>query len=365
MKQRHKILIISLSGLGDLILFTPCFSLLRERFPEAEISLLVKQNSAQELVEDCPFLDKIIVFDPQRATLRELYQFYSRMRREKYEASISTFPALSFLNNLSTWAIAAKERWVYKTGYPLSSFDFLQNRGILYVHGKHRLEYNFEIVKAFNNDLEADIVISSDRVRLWLKEDGRTSSELFGTLGMNEKTLFVAIHAGSGDNQPFKRWNPGKFALLADRIQQKSPFRVILIGGPTEEALCQKISREMITSAIVAAGKMKLRDTIEVLKRSQLLISNDSGVMNMAVAVKTPVVAIFGPTDETCTKPLGWHDVCLVQPLPCKPKCRQDFLFQKKCPFNYQCLDLISVEEVWRATESILKSIEGERTFPI
>ncbi|MEW5801460.1 MAG: glycosyltransferase family 9 protein [bacterium] len=421
-QQAQKILIISLSGIGDLILFTPAIPLLRKRFPEAEISLLVKKKEAAKVLKGNPYIDKIIVFDPQKASIKENILFYFSMRKRKYDISLSTFPAMTFLNNLSTFAIGARKRWVYKTDHPLLSFDFLQNRRIPYQHGKHRIDYNLALVKALAREQESGsekkpgtedpIELETnplDQVYIYGRghagcgssgdgnngnngnngihgnkrnsrkygsngngrgngSDGRDerygnyqkgqSGQILLRLGADPLELFIGIHAGSGDNQPFKRWGEEKFALLADKIQKEFPFRVILLGGPEEEELSRRVARHMATTPpVIAAGRTCIEETLALISRCELLISNDSGVMNMAFALRKKILAIFGPTDDTCTRPLGKNDVVILKEFPCKPACRKRYLYSKECNFGYRCLKELSVDEVWNVARGVLESM--------
>jgi len=364
-------------------LFTPALPMLRTKFPDGEIELLVKKKEAEQMLKGNHYIDKIIAFDPQKASIRENLQFYSKMRKQKYDISISIFPAMTFLNNLSTFAIGARERWVYKTGHPLLSFDFLQNKRIPYQHGKHRIDYNLAMVQAATeNDLDykGDSPTytypedSLEQVYIYGYGDKRgngygddqksrsdrknRSDQILRSLDIDPKELLIGIHAGSGDNQPFKRWGEEKFALLADKIQKEFHFRVVLLGGPEEEELTRRIARHMVTHPAIASGRTSIEETLALINRCELLISNDSGVMNMAFALRRRILAIFGPTDDTCTRPMGKDDIIIFKELPCKLECRQRYLYRKECDFGYQCLKDLSVEEVWKVTQGVLKGIQ-------
>ncbi|MEW6380022.1 MAG: glycosyltransferase family 9 protein [bacterium] len=365
MAQVKKILIISLSGIGDLILFTPALPLLRKRFPEEEISLLVKKKEAEQVIQGNPWIDKVIVFDPQRATLKENFRFYVSMRKQKYDLSLTVFPAMTALNNLSTLAIGARERWVYKTGNAVRSLDFLNNRHIPYRHGKHRIEYNLDMVQAVTGDQEPYPEDPQKLVYMHGYGQGDIpsdrSDQILQPLGINPARPLIGIHAGSGGNQPFKRWGEEKFALLTDRIRQEFPFQVVVLGGPEEEGLARRIARRMKTGPPIVAGSCGLEETLALISRCELLICNDSGVMNMAFALGTRILAIFGPTDDTCTRPMGKNDAYVVKELPCKPKCRTRYLYSKKCSLNYACLRELSVDEVWKVAKKMLEFLKNQQ----
>src|SRR5690606_23171405 len=106
----------------------------------------------------------------------------------------------------------------------------------------------------------------------------------------------VALHPGA-DHFPAKRWPVDRFALLADRLAERYGARVVLVGGPGDVPLAAAI-RERVQRAplLDLTGRLALLETAAVLERVDLMVGNDSGPLHMAVAVGTPVVALFGPS---------------------------------------------------------------------
>jgi heptosyltransferase-2 len=86
-------------------------------------------------------------------------------------------------------------------------------------------------------------------------------------------------------------------------------------------------------------GKTTLGALVGVAARAAVFVSNDSGAMHVAAAAGRPVVAIFGPTDERVTGPLGAHDV-LTRPVFCRPCQLRD------CPIDHRCMKRITVDDV-------------------
>ena len=104
---------------------------------------------------------------------------------------------------------------------------------------------------------------------------------------------FVILHQGAG--HPAKIWEPDHWAHLADWVAQ-SGFTPVFTGSAGERTAIQRIQREMSRGSVSLAGRCDLSTFAEVIRRS--LISVDSASMHMAVAMQTPVVALFGPTDS-------------------------------------------------------------------
>jgi len=362
MIQELKILIISFSGMGDVLLFTPALHILRQRLNHAKIVMLVKSEAAAQVLRGNPDIDQIEVFDPKLANILKNFCFYFKQRKRRYDVSICTFPALTALNNLSTWFIGAKHRWNFHPPY-LGSLAFLQNHTIPYHHGRHRTIYNLQLVEAvihrmkgcgsypqtsfpssdFNNTKLFYYVSAEERAfvaQFIQKRENEKNS-------LNKNLLQIGIHPGSGEDQSFKRWSEEKYAALASLLQTRFNAQILLFGGPEEVHIAERIAAKMPIPPLIITGKMSLRYMAALMEHCRLFISNDSGLMHLAAALGTQVIGIFGPTDETNTSPIGKKDRMVFLPhLNCKAFCRQRFLFHKRCSYQYRCLKELDVRHV-------------------
>jgi len=216
---------------------------------------------------------------------------------------------------------------------------------------KHESEYSLDLLRALGLSVENGRVYmpttyeSELRMERFLKERG-----------ISEKDRLIAIHPGS--SSPSKRWMSDRFAQLADRLQE-SNYKVILVAGPDDVATGRAVIQAMKRPAIDACGKTTLRDLASLFKKVELLISNDSGPVHVAVGVGTPVVAIFGRSQPGLSqkrwKPLGEMDVVLQKDVGC-PICLAD-----DCQINFECLRALSVEEVFEAAQKILSKEHGTK----
>ncbi len=379
--EELKILIISLSGMGDVLLFTPALHLLRQQAPRSHISVLVKYKASAQVLTGNPDVDQVEVFDPKSNNILENIRFYYNQRKIRYDMSISTFPALTALNNLSTWVIGAGKRWTYNPGH-FFALAFLQNHTIPYYHGRHRIYYNLELVKtaiknlhereedsdsslypaendlSFKPEIENNIrllyYISEEEkcfARRFLNDHERLLARRSDQTGKGQKNIFyIGIHPGSGADQPFKRWPVEKFSDLVSQLQIKFGAHIILFGGKEEIKITENIAYHIPVPPIIATGKTNIRETAALIQCCHRFISNDSGLMHLAVAVGTPVIGIFGPTDEISTAPIGKEDkVVLLDNLLCKPDCRKRYLFNKHCNYGFRCLKELEIKQVMEA----------------
>ena len=140
---------------------------------------------------------------------------------------------------------------------------------------------------------------------------------------------------------PAKQWFPDRFAAVADRLQEEFGALVVLLGSGGDQEAAREIADAMQSPPVNLMGRTDLRTAFAVIHQLDLLITNDSGLMHAAAALWTPLVALFGSTDPFATGPFTPLASVLRHPLPCSP------CLQRQCPENhYQCLDLISVDEV-------------------
>jgi 3-deoxy-D-manno-octulosonic-acid transferase/heptosyltransferase-1 len=142
-----------------------------------------------------------------------------------------------------------------------------------------------------------------------------------------------------------KLWNDEKFARLADLINNKLQMKVVFTGSEKESI--EKITSLMTTVSINLSGATTLLDLAILYKKARIVITTDSGPMHLAVAVETPVIALFGPTDPVRTGPYGAGHTIIRAELSCSP------CFSKKCSTK-KCMEDISPQQVFAAVEKKL-----------
>jgi len=157
---------------------------------------------------------------------------------------------------------------------------------------------------------------------------------------VDEPTVALAPGAAYG---PAKRWPLEQFIVLAKRLRSES-YRVLVTGSNQERSLGQELAK---TGAIDLTGQTNLLESIAVLERANVLVTNDSGALHLARAAGTPVVALFGSSSPMWTGPDAQEGDVLKHDVPCSP------CFKRDCPLkgedHLRCLRQISVDEVLQA----------------
>jgi heptosyltransferase-2 len=151
-----------------------------------------------------------------------------------------------------------------------------------------------------------------------------------------------------------KRWPPARVGEVIARVARERGAVSILVGayGDREAGREIELSLPVGVSVVNLIGRTDLRQLAGILARCSAFVSNDSGAMHLAAAVGVPVTAIFGPTDERVTAPLGDHDVILREVF-CRPCMLRD------CPIDHRCMKRITPDEVFESVAARLSAFAG------
>jgi heptosyltransferase-2 len=216
--------------------------------------------------------------------------------------------------------------------------------------GLHQVDYYIGLIRS----LGASQV---DRIpRLQLKSEITARGlKLLGDLGIGNEELVIGVHPGAAYGEA-KRWFPERFAAVMERLH-KSGRRFILFGGPGEEQLAEQISMKVEIPPMNLVGRTSVTEALALVSQCKLFLSNDSGLMHVAAAMKVPQVALFGSTDPRKTAPLNERAVVIhPKQVNCTP------CFKRTCPEDLECMKAITVDEVCSVTEQLLNEIEADVT---
>ena len=166
------------------------------------------------------------------------------------------------------------------------------------------------------------------------------ADEILRSRGADRHVLLVGIAPGAAYGHA-KRWPPRRVAEVVQLLSADPGATCVLVGAAGDRDAGREIESALPAPAQVVdlIGRTDLRVLVGVLSRCAAFVSNDSGAMHLAAAVGVPVTAIFGPTDERATAPIGDHDV-LVHPVFCRPCMLRD------CPIDHRCMKGISAVDV-------------------
>ncbi len=322
----RRILCVQLADIGDLVLTTPALRLLRERLPDAHITLLTTPHAAPILSDD--LTDAVITFDKHTfdrvsalvrpANARKLTALGGALRAGNYDTVV-------FFHHFSTWfgvlkfvGIALASGAKTRGGLRSERTPFL-NAGIdeMGFGALSQADYWTRLV---------DMVVGSyPPVPPLPRAEGgdRIAQETFEVRVKNGQPL-IAIHAGSGGYSTARRWNPAKFAAVASRLMADHDAHIVFVGGPGDDTVSvlehlAGARNDASAHFTDLTGKTTLPQLAGVLARCDLFIGADSGVMHIAGAVGVSLVAIFGPSNRDAWEPLGQHVTMVSSDPRCAP----------------------------------------------
>jgi len=324
----NKILIVRTDRVGDVLLTTPVSTALRHAFPSAKISWLVRPYTAP-LLENNPDVDQILV--DRGDAIAELI---AQIKKEGFDAAIVAYPRWR-----TVWAL-------WRAGIPVrigpaSKFYSVLFTKRLWQHRsegkKHEADYNLELLGALGVPFRryaTRFVVTGD--------EKRVAHKILESHRLTFSKPIVILHPGSGGSSA--RWPLTHFMELGDRLQM-ADCDVVVTGGPGEDYQYMMIDNMHRIPVFIAAGSVSLRELGALYSCADLVVTNSTGPLHLAVALGIPTISVYSPI-TTC-HPNRWgpypayvegtkeHEV-LVAPLQGDAgECQED-------------MAAVSVEEVWR-----------------
>lgn len=307
MTDFRNILIVRTDRIGDVILTTPAIKVLRQTYPAARISILIAPLT-KELTAGNSDLDEIIV-DDRRGVHRGISGFWRlvwSLRRKKYDLAILYHTKKR--TNCLCWAAGIPRR----VGYKNEKFGFLLTDQIpdeRHLGRQHEAQYCLDVLRHLGisgnhifdkspQDLAEDVYVPiSAGAWRWIEEFCREQH-------ISGRERLIAIHPGASD--PAKRWPERQFAGLIEQLAGRYPARFFLIGTQETTGIARQIVSLTQVPVLDLTGKTTVGQLAGVLKRCNLLISNDSGPVHIAAGAGTPCVSIF-TRNRPGINPQRWH----------------------------------------------------------
>jgi heptosyltransferase-2 len=340
--KKPRIVILVPNWIGDAVLSLPVLDGCRQFWPGADITVVARAQVAELFEAREP---EVRVLEYERGSglprVTNLMGLGRRLRREGFDL------ALLLPNSLSSAIMARLAGVPQRVGYSADGRGWLLTQRLedrRKEGGLHQVDYYLGLLSIFG-------AYRVDRIpRLRLKpEVTERGLALLDVLAIDRNELLIGLHPGAAYGET-KRWFPERFAQVMDLLQ-KPGRRFVLLGGPGEEPLAERVSTITAQPPINTVGKTRIAEALVLISRCSLFLSNDSGLMHAAAALGIPQVALFGSTDPEKTGPLNDKAV-VIQPtgVNCTP------CFKRECQADLECMKGITVEEVCAEAEKLLSS---------
>jgi len=345
-----KIIIFTISGIGTAILFTPTLIEIRKNFNKDEIVLLAKNKTIADIISGSNYVNKIIIFNK--------YNFFNKiklllkLRKQKFDYSITTFPSNKFQFNLFAFIIGAKKRIThkYKVG-KIKTFPFLQNIKIIADEKLHDVEQNLNLLKGLGikkKDFKKKVFFYIS------KEDKKFADNFFNKNRLNNYKI-IGIHPGCKKEDKLRRWPEKRFIKLINKLNLNKKIKILLFSGPDERDTIKKIYKKLRVKPFIIESK-EIKKIGAIINKCNIFLSTDSGLGHIAAALETPVIAIFGPANYNRTRPYGKRCYVIHSNLK-KPLLKYPFE-STSCRLNTkktkESLRKISTKEVLKKINSLL-----------
>lgn len=332
------ILVVSSTAIGDTLLSTPAIRAVRERYPQARITAHFNIKNT-ELFENNPHIDEII---PYHGGYKKFFRTIIKFRKHKFDLALifhGNEPQATPMAYLSGAGFIIKAPSTSEYRFLLSNI----NQTLRWKDLTHGVEQRLKAAEL------AGCRIKDKSMVLPIAKHGESAAkEFLENSGIRDTDTIIGFQAGASTLS--RMWFPDRFAELGKRLINSYPeLKIIITGSPEEYEHCRKIANAIGKRAIVSAGKIPLKYIPALIKRFKTLVTGDTGIMHIAVAVGTPVVALFAVADPDRSGPyydMDKHTI-IKKDRTCAP------CVSKKCEYQ-RCMENISVDEVFDAVMDIL-----------
>ncbi len=326
------ILVIQHKQIGDVILTTPVVKVLKEHFPDARVSFLT-ESFCYPILEGNPHIDEIILLDKKK--LPHLFaemKFYLMVRSKKFDLVLDFFqnPRSTLITLLSgaqttvSYNHPSRGRFYKITASP--------NEG-------YAVDYKFSMLK----ELGIESKDNYPEIYVPVKAE-KFINDFLTSVGVRDDDFIVCIDPTH--RRPTRKWTAQGYANLIDMLCEKYNAKVVLIWGPGEYKRVYKI-KEMCKYNCFIACKTDLKQLTALIKKSNILIGNDSAPRHIAVSQNVPTLVILGSTSEGWTHPDPIHQV-VYKHLDCQP-CNKNI-----CKDDVRCMKELSAQEVMDVLKSFV-----------
>jgi len=336
--KQFKILIIKLGAVGDVVLSIPGMRAIKKKFPDAHITVLTGTDSSQ-ILRKCPYVDELIIYNKKiiGRGIGKFLKLAADLRRHDFDVVVD------LQNNSRSHILGFLSKAPVRFGYANRKMGFLLNYAIedTKVPPLAPVEHSFRVLNMMG------IKYENDPLELWPAEADRDfARRLLSENWVGTEHDVIAINPAASKKWKTKNWPVENFARLCDMLAAKN-IRIVIVSSKENRPEVDKLLAHTKSKPIDICGKTNILQLAAVLQRCKVLVSADSAPIHVACAVKTPIVALFGPTDPNRhSPPAGERITILRKNLRCSP------CYKPNCT-HLKCMNSITVDEVFEAVTSI------------
>ena len=328
----HKILIIKLRGIGDVVLSTIVIENLRRDFPDAQIDYLVETPSEPGL-SGLKEINQVLIFE--RSDFWEKIALILKLRKIGYDL------VLDFFTNPSTALVTFFSGAKYRVGFPYRGRTYAYNLFGPKERGKyHSAQLHLETLK------QIGLNHSYKELYYYISPSALHVAEKYLRDSFIENHFVIGICPTGGWES--KKCDPSKFVEIANALVKKYNAKIFILWGKSDESDAFRI-HSMLGDKSIIAPETSIQELAAMIARCKFLIANDSGPMHIATAVGTPVLGLFGPTSPHMQGPFGekneWVRLDELECIECN---------LLVCPRDHECFRNLQIEKIMDKVDSLL-----------
>jgi len=343
----HGILIIAPNWIGDAVMTQPLLASLKKQYPESNIDVLASTWVAP-IYRACPEVNQVIEakFEHKQLQWGLRKQLAQELAVKKYQACF-VLP-----NSLKSALIPWLANIPFRVGYRGELRFGLINVALDNPNKINRppmVEHYLALSQLLNEEQSTSIIgslVPKLNVSTAAKQSVQTK-----LLSAKIEPANIYVMCPGAEYGPTKRWPTSHFSALAQRLIASNPnTQIILLGSKSDHVLAQEITSQAKQDTHIHnwCGDTTLDEAIALIGMCKAVVSNDSGLMHIAAALKTPQVAIFGSSDPAHTPPLSDKAKVIWLNLPCSP------CHKRECPLGHlKCLNDILPEQVFATLNTL------------
>lgn len=347
----RRVLLYRVGNLGDMVVVLPTMDAIRKRFPRARIYLLTSPGrkglpQAVDLVCAAGLADEVILYyQDEVGSASTLWSFVRKLEALRFDLFIELPTART-----TTWREARNLVFARLVGCRYAvGCHVSYTQSFARVQARHWTQPH-EVARIYNLVAPSINLPPFQGFRLVVPREAHGSvNRLLASAGVRDDRPLVVVHPGA--KLPSHCWVPERYAQVADELQKRYGFQVVLTGTDADHPYVQMVVSKMRTQPVVLCGCTSALQLAALLERAHLYIGNDTGPMHLAATVGTPVVAIFSGADFPGRwYPYGEGHVLLRKEIECSP------CFKAECDRGNACLEAIQIHEVLSAVDHVLRS---------
>jgi ADP-heptose:LPS heptosyltransferase len=347
----RRLLAVKVHGLGDSVMVRSLLENFHQRHPYAEIGVLAGPANRELLTVGSRF--QLHLYDQRSSSLGTILRILAGIRSRRYQAVVN-FEQGSLVGTA----------FIRVAGIPVHAGFVPLNDGAKAILLTHPVRFREEdsmwasfirlirmIDREFPEAMSTTPLPVDQETRRWVQE--WLCDKTRGTISHS-----VALHLGSAQKRPYKRWPVERFIALAERLRMRTPdLLVVLTGQPFERPLVEEFTAGYVGPVADATELGSIVKIAALLAECDLLVSNDTGIMHLGAAMHAPTVGIFGPVSPQRWAPVGpYVEALAADGISCSPCAETYRLCDPPDCFNperMRCLHEVSVEMVLKAAERV------------